>query len=76
MSKIIQIRNVPESLHRRLKSRAALEGMSLSQYLLREISRAAERPSLDNLRRRLARRAPVHTSVTPARAVREQRGAG
>ena len=37
MSKMIQIRNVPDDLHRRLKSRAALAGMSLSDYLLNEI---------------------------------------
>ena len=73
MSKMIQIRNVPETLHRKLKSRAALEGMSLSEYLLGEIRRAAERPSIDELRRRLAQREPVHTSVTPARALREER---
>ena len=44
MSRMIQIRNVPDALHRRLKSRAALEGKSLSDYLLAEIREAAERP--------------------------------
>jgi plasmid stability protein len=75
MSKMIQIRNVPETLHRKLKSRAALEGMSLSDYLLGEIRRAAERPSIDELRRRLAQREPVHTRVTAAQALREERDA-
>jgi predicted nucleic acid-binding protein len=51
MNVMIQIRNVPAPLHRRLKSRAALAGMSLSDYLLNEITRVAERPSLDELRR-------------------------
>ncbi len=37
MSKMIQIRNVPDALHRKLKARAALEGMSLSDYLLAEV---------------------------------------
>lgn len=73
MSTMIQIRNVPDALHRRLKSRAALAGMSLSDYLLAEIREAAERPTLDELRARLARRAGVTPSVSPARAVRAER---
>jgi antitoxin FitA len=44
MSKMIQLRNVPDSLHRTLKARAAMVGMSLSDYLLREIKEIAERP--------------------------------
>ena len=56
MSKMIQLRNVPDSLHRRLKARAATEGMSLSEYLITEVRRAAERPSLGELRERLAQR--------------------
>jgi len=73
MSKMIQLRNVPDGLHRRLKARAALEGMSLSAYLLTEVRRAAERPSLSELRQRLAERSPVEPSVSPARALREER---
>ena len=45
MTMMIQIRNVPEALHRRLKARAALEGVSMSRFVLREIERALERPS-------------------------------
>jgi len=41
MGKMVQIRNVPDALHRRLKSRAALAGMSLSDYLLSEILQVA-----------------------------------
>ena len=59
MSRMIQIRNVPDELHRRLKARAALEGKSLSDYLLAEIRETAERPTVEELRARLARRAPV-----------------
>jgi plasmid stability protein len=73
MSVMIQIRNVPDALHRRLKSRAALAGMSLSDYLLAEISRAAERPTLDELRARLEHRPDVTLSVAPAQAVRAER---
>lgn len=75
MSKMIQLRNVPDVLHRRLKARAAIEGMSLSEYLLAEVRRAAERPSVSELRQRLAQRSPVTPSISPARALREEREA-
>ncbi|MCG6874991.1 MAG: hypothetical protein LJE97_07850 [Betaproteobacteria bacterium] len=70
---MIQIRNVPNELHRRLKARAALAGMTLSDFLLKEIRSAAERPTLDELRARLERRAMVAPSVPPAQAVRAER---
>ena len=73
MTGMIQIRNVPDALHRRLKSRAALAGMSLSDYLLGEIRLAAERPTLDELRARLERRVRTNPSVTPVDAVRAER---
>jgi plasmid stability protein len=73
MSAMIQIRNVPVALHRKLKARAAMAGMSLSDYLLDEIRQAAERPTLDELRARLAQRRPVVASMTPAEAVRLER---
>ncbi len=73
MSTMIQIRNVPNELHRRLKARAALAGMSLSDYLLKEIRSVAERPTLEELRMRLERRPPVTPSVPPAQAVRAER---
>jgi antitoxin FitA len=73
MTTMIQIRNVPDVLHRRLKSRAALAGMSLSDYLLSEIRQVAERPTLDELRARLAQRPGMTPSVGPAEAVRAER---
>jgi antitoxin FitA len=73
MSRMIQIRNVPDALHRRLKSRAALAGMSLSDYLLSEIRQVAERPTLDELRARLESRPGVTPSIPPAQAVRAER---
>ena len=73
MPKMIQIRHVPDELHRRLKARAALEGLSLSDYLMREVERLAERPTVEDLRRRLLQRAPVRPRPSPARAVREER---
>ena len=73
MTKMIQIRNVPEDLHRMLKARASLQGMSLSDYLLSEIRRTTERPTLQELRERLHRRDSVTPSVSPADAVRAER---
>jgi plasmid stability protein len=74
MAKMIQLRHVPDELHRKLKARAALEGLSLSDYLLQEVRRVAERPTLAELRHRLAQRAAVVTRVAPAKAVRAERG--
>jgi plasmid stability protein len=71
MPRMIQLRHVPDELYRTLKARAAVEGLSLSDYLLREVRRIAERPTLEDLRRRLsqqnvfpavARVPPPHTS--------------
>ena len=73
MSSMIQIRNVPDALHRRLKARAALEGKSLSDYLLAEIAESAERPTVSELRARLAARTPVSPLREPALVVREER---
>jgi plasmid stability protein len=70
---MIQIRNVPDWLHRKLKARAASEGMSLSDYLIRELKREAERPTLEEFRARLATRTPVKPSVSPAELIREER---
>ena len=75
MSKVIRLRNVPDALHRKVKARAALEGMSLSEYLIAEVRRAAERPSISELRQRLTERTPVKPSVSPADAVRAERDA-
>jgi plasmid stability protein len=73
MTAVIQIRNVPDALHRRLKSGAALAGMSLSDYLLSELRQAAERPTLDELRDRLERRPQMTPQVELAQAVRDER---
>jgi len=73
MSTMIQIRNVQDALHRRLKSRAALAGMSLSDYLLSELREVAARPTLEELRTRLQGRSQVTPSVAPAQAVRAER---
>lgn len=56
MSKMIQIRNVPDSTHRTLKVRAAQAGMSLSDYLLAEVQHVAERPTIAEISARIAAR--------------------
>ena len=73
MSVTVQIRNVPSEMHRELKARAALEGMSLSDYLVRVLRQALERPSLEQMRERLSRRRPVDPHPAPAAAVRRER---
>jgi len=72
---MIQLRNVPDALHRSLKARAAMAGMSLSDYLLAEIREIAERPTLAELRERLHQRKPVEVQLDTARMVREEREA-
>jgi antitoxin FitA len=73
MAKMIQLRHVPDALHRRLKARAAMEGMSLSDYLIAEVKEIAERPTLAELRERLHQRKPVTEELDTARLVQEER---
>jgi len=72
---MIQLRNVPDNLHRSLKARAAMAGMSLSDYLLSEIREIAERPTLAEMRERLHQRRPVSPRLDTARLIREEREA-
>jgi plasmid stability protein len=72
---MIQLRNVPDALHRQLKARAAMAGMSLSDYLLSEIKELAERPTLAEMRQRLHQREPVLAPIDSARIVRDERDA-
>ena len=71
--KMIQIRNVPDTLHRRLKARAAMEGMSLSDYLRGQMQVVAERPTVTELRQRLASRSRPSLSESPTEALRRER---
>ena len=68
MSKMVQIRNVPDALHRKLKSRAADSGQTLSDFLLAELERLAARPTRDEMLTRIHGRKPV-TLKTPAAVV-------
>jgi len=75
MSRMIQVRHVPDTVHRILKAQAALAGMSLSDFLLAELRRLAERPSIAELRERVRRRSSVALPVSAAEAVRWERDA-
>jgi plasmid stability protein len=72
MGTLVQIRDVPASVHGTLKARAALTGRSLSEYLRSELERIAERPTPAELRERLAERSPVpgESGAETIRAVR------
>ena len=73
MSKMIQIRHVPDDLHRKLKARAAFLGMSLTDYLLAEIRHVAERPTAAEIFDRLRSRSTVTPDIPVADMVREER---
>src|ERR1035441_9989904 len=70
MPTMIQLRHVPDDLHRKLKARAAMEGLSLSDYLIREVRQIAEKPTMSEMMERLARLTPVHLKTPPAEMVR------
>ena len=57
--KMLQVRNVPEDLHRALKERAAREGTTMSDLVLRELPRIASRPSPEEVMERIRQRSPV-----------------
>lgn len=73
MSKMIQLRHVPETLHRQLKVRAAQSGLSLSDYLIREVRKIAEQPTAEEMRARLRERAPYRGKISPTAVLRAER---
>ena len=73
MSKMIQIRDVPESLHSTLKSRAAREGMSLSDFIKKELERVAERPTMREWLERTQQARPISVKRSAAQVIREMR---
>lgn len=70
---MIQVRDVPEHVHRTLKSRAAREGMSLSDFLKKELARAAERPTIEEWLERTQQAKPLQAKKSPAQVIRELR---
>jgi plasmid stability protein len=73
MPKMIQLRHVPDRVHRKLKVRAAMQGVSLSDYLVREVTEIAEQPTVDEWLERLATREPVQLKEHAAGSVRTTR---
>ena len=73
MQTMIQIRNVPEALHRRLKARAAIEGLSMSRYILREMEKALERPSRRDLLEAIRSQPALELNPSPAETLRQER---
>jgi plasmid stability protein len=69
----VQIRNVPDDLHRTLKARAARAGMSLSDYLLAELRRSAEMPTMEEFVERVRSRELFRLRHRPADLIREDR---
>jgi hypothetical protein len=72
-TRMIQIRHVPEDVHRRLKARAAQAGMSLSDYLLREVTLLSGQMSWEELFQEIDRDQPAPTGIDWAQAIREDR---
>jgi antitoxin FitA len=69
----IQIRNVPPELHKKLKIRATEEGLTLSEYLLREAERVASRPTIAELTERIRNRKLATPKTPSADLIREDR---
>ena len=72
---MVQIRNVPAAFHRRLKARAAVEGMSMSDFILREVGKALDRPTRQELLDRLTAKPARSLNREPADVIRDERGA-
>jgi antitoxin FitA len=75
MSKMVQIRNMPDDIHRVLKSRAAAQGLSLSDYLLQELRKSAEVPTIEEWLRQVRSRTPVTIDISSEEAIRAERDA-
>jgi hypothetical protein len=70
---MVQLRHVPDALHRQLKARAALAGLPLSDFLIREVRKIAEQPTPEEMRQRLQQREPYKGRLSPTDAVRAER---
>ena len=70
---MVQIRNVPVEIHRRLKARAAVEGMSMSDYILREVRKALDRPTRQEILDRLTAGPTRRIRPSAAAVIRRER---
>ena len=75
MSTMIQIRNVPDELHRAAKARAALDGMTLSDFALAALREALDRPTVEEIAARIRLLEPVEDPPSMAEMVRAERDA-
>ncbi|MGH3455104.1 MAG: FitA-like ribbon-helix-helix domain-containing protein [Nocardioidaceae bacterium] len=75
MTKMLQVRNVPDDVHSRLKERAKAAGMSMSEYVLRELKELADKPSLDEIWRRAEARDSSVSLADAAQLIRDERDA-
>jgi antitoxin FitA len=73
MSKMIQVRDVPDPVHSTLKARAAREGMSLSDFIKRELERVAERPTMREWLESVQQAKPIRVKQSAAQVVRQIR---
>ena len=73
MSKMIQLRHVPDGLHRQLKVRATLAGLSLSDFLIREVRKIAEQPTAEEMVQRLSQRERYEGKLSPTEVLRSER---
>lgn len=73
MPKLVQVRGVPDAVHRTLKVRATRAGKSLTSYLREELRRLAEQPTLDEVLARIASRPPIIPDIPVADMIREDR---
>ena len=73
MSKTIQVRDVPDKVHRILKARAAREGMSLSDFIKKELESSAERPTMREWLERTRQAKPIPTKRSAAQIIRAMR---
>jgi antitoxin FitA len=71
---MIQLRHVPDSLHRKLKVRAATEGVSLSDYVLRHVKQAADQPTMAEILERISRQPRVKLRGSIVEEIRDLRG--
>lgn len=76
MGILMQIRDVPEDVHRALKTRAAASGTSLSEYVRTLLSRAVERPTPEELAERIRARGVVRLEEPSEASVRRLRDLG
>ena len=75
MSRMIQIRDVPDEVHSVLKARAAREHMTLSDFIKRELERTVERPTMREWLERTQHLKPIASKKSAARMIREMREA-